>query len=280
MSGVPEASAFVDALTPALRQAAAVARKLEGRVQNEPKSGETTPAKQALTAADIATQEALLGPLLQHFPDVSLEAEEDTPSAERFPEGRDALVVIDPIDGTLHSYLGGEGPYAIMVGLAVARRYQAALVALPREGLFFSAVRGAGALFSRATGPVRPARITVDGSRVLVSHGMPEAVGERLRAGGLDVLPACGGAVAVAPLLPGVRAGLRFAPASEGVSIRGRIGALIAAEAGAVVRGAGGAFPDDLDTPAPVLAVAHHESDLPILNDALRAAGLDDYILV
>ncbi len=46
------------------------------------------------------------------------------------------------------------------------------------------------------------------------------------------------------------------------------------------VRGAGGAFPDDLDTPAPVLAVAHDESDLPILNDALRAAGLDDYILV
>jgi len=33
---------------------------------------------------------------------------------ERFPERADARVIIDPIDGTLHSYLEGLGPYAVI----------------------------------------------------------------------------------------------------------------------------------------------------------------------
>ena len=273
MSSVDPAH-FVETLAPALRQAASIARALEGRVQNTPKSGETTEVKQALTVADTATQEAILVPLLEHFPGVALEAEEDTETAARFAESGPVRVVCDPIDGTLHSYLRGEGPYAVMVGLECEGRYEAALVALPREGLFFDAVRGTGARVARARAQPRPAQVDQLGNRVLVSHGMPESVFVGLREHGWDPIAACGGAVAVAPLVHGVRAGLRWGTADVGVSIRGRIGLLIAREAGLLVRGAAGEpFPDDVGSMAPALLVASREEDLAVLAAALAMRG-------
>ena len=113
---------FVDVLSPAMRQAASIARELEGRVRNEPKAGEATEVKQALTIADTAAQESLLVPLLEHFPEVALEAEEETATAERFARAGPVRVVCDPIDGTLHSYLRATGPYAVMIGLEQALR--------------------------------------------------------------------------------------------------------------------------------------------------------------
>ncbi len=249
-------SRFVETLRPALRQAAAIASALEGRVWNEPKAGEPRPAKAALTIADTAAQEALLVPLLERFPEVGLEAEEDTASAARFSHDGPCRVVIDPIDGTYHSYLGQRGPYAVMAGLACEGRYEAAVVALPREGLFFDAVRGGGAFASEADHEPSAAAAGDGGRVILVSHELPEPVSARLAERGWSVRPASGGAVAVAPLVPGVRAGLRVAPGPS-VSVRGRIGLLIAREAGAAIVTAGGApFPDDLDTPCASVVVA------------------------
>jgi len=263
-------SRFVETLRPALRQAAAIASALEGRVWNEPKAGEARPAKAALTIADTAAQEALLVPLLERFPEVGLEAEEDTASAARFSHGGPCRVVIDPIDGTYHSYLGGRGPYAVMAGLAREGRYEAAVVALPREGLFFDAVRGGGAFASEADGEPRAAAAGDGGRVVLVSHELPEPVSARLAERGWSARPASGGAVAVAPLVPGVRAGLRVAPGPS-VSVRGRIGLLIAREAGAEIVTAGGApFPDDLDTSCACVVVA---SDDEARGDLVWALG-------
>ena len=45
----------------------------------------------------------------------------------------------------------------------------------------------------------------------------------RLRARGLEVSFGCGGAIAVAPLIPGVRGGLRLAKPGVSVSVRGRL---------------------------------------------------------
>jgi fructose-1,6-bisphosphatase/inositol monophosphatase family enzyme len=275
MRKTPLAGEFVRALAPVLRQAASVARALEGRVSNRPKAGEASAVKAALTVADTAAQEALLVPLLEHFPGVRLEAEEDTPSVSRFPEAGEAVVVIDPIDGTLRFYLEGLGPYAVTLGLAVEGIYRAALVALPREGLFFDGERGAGARISRADGAPGSARAEASGPRVFISHDLPEPARERLRAHGLEPVPASGGAISVAPLVPGVCAGLRFVRSgSTGVSIRGRIGALISAEAGALVRGEdGGAFPDEIRAPARTLLVAADETTLAALRDAVAAAA-------
>ena len=84
MPEAPDPDDFAQALAPALRQSASIARALEGRVSNRPKEGEATPVKAALTIADTASQEALLVPLLERFPGVAIEAEEDTPTVHRF----------------------------------------------------------------------------------------------------------------------------------------------------------------------------------------------------
>jgi fructose-1,6-bisphosphatase/inositol monophosphatase family enzyme len=264
-------SDFVRALAPALQQAASIARSLEGRVSNRPKAGEATAVKAALTAADTASQETLLAPLLEHFPQVKLEAEEDTPSVSRFSESADALVVIDPIDGTLRFYLEGRGPYAVMIGLAIRNRYEASLVALPREKLCFDAVKGRGARICGEDGAAKAATLgEVNGNRILVSHNLPSSAVERLQDYGYEVAAASGGAISIAPLIPGACAGLRLVQENpEGVSIRGRIGALISAEAGALVMGATAPFTPDIRTPAPALLVATNENTLAHLQDAL-----------
>lgn len=268
----PSPDAFVRVLAPALQQASSIACSLEGRVANQPKLGEATAVKAALTGADTASQEALLAPLFENFPNVQLEAEEDTPSVRLFTSTSDSLVVIDPIDGTLRFYLEAAGPYAVMIGLAHAGEYVAGLVALPREKLFFQAVRGGGAHVTIGDGSTQPIRISEPtGNRVLVSHDLPDPVIARLQDRGYDVRPAAGGAISVAPLIPGVRAGLRLARHNpEGVSIRGRIGALIAREAGLTVRGVSGAFPTSIREPADTLLVACDAKDLNDLASALR----------
>lgn len=251
-------------LLPALRQAASIARALEGRVANRPKDGEASDVKAALTVADTASQEALLVPLHARFPHVRVQAEEDTPTVRRFPaEGRD-LVVIDPIDGTLRFYLEGAGPYAVLLGLARDGIYEASLAALPREDLFFAAVRGGGARRARGEGAARAVHAEATGRRVLVSHDLPEPAARLLAEQGYEVAPASGGAIALGPLVPGVCAGLRLVrEPGPGVSIRGRIAALVAAEAGAQVAGADGApFPRDIEAPAPALLVARDDRTL------------------
>lgn len=270
----PDGEAFVRALRPALRQAAAIARALEGRVRNRPKEGEASAAKAALTIADCAAQEAILVPLHDRFPGVRLAAEEDTPTVARFPARGEALVVVDPIDGTLRAYLDGAGPYAVMVGLAVAGRYEAALVALPREGLFFDAVRGRGAWLAEGDAEPRRARLAAAGGRrVLLSFEAPGAVREALAARGFEVALGCGGAIAVAPCLPGFCAGVRVATTRYGVSPRGRIGLLVAEAAGALTASDGGApFPAGLDDPARWLVVARDAAVLAELETALAAA--------
>ncbi len=262
---------FVRALAPALQQAAAIARSLEGRVSNRPKAGEHTAVKAALTIADTAAQEALLIPLLEHFPQVQLEAEEDTPTASRFADSGDNLVVIDPIDGTLRFYLEAQGPYAVMIGLAIAGRYEASLVALPREQLCFDAIRGRGARARNRDALVEAVMLgEATGNRILVSHNLPAPAAERLRELGYEVAAASGGAISVAPLIPGVCAGLRLVQNDpQGVSIRGRIGALIAEEAGALVSGEGGSFPGQIRAPAPALLVAATPEVQTDLRDAL-----------
>jgi fructose-1,6-bisphosphatase/inositol monophosphatase family enzyme len=264
--------AFAEKLLPAVQQAAAFARGLEGRVHNSPKPGESSAVKQALTPADVGTQEIILEALLEHFPEVCLAAEEDTETVAAFPQDAAARVVIDPIDGTLRSYLEASGPYAVIVGLVLRGLYHSALVSLPREGLYFDAVRGRGA-YAGASGEARkPVRSAADGKCVYVSHGMPEAAAEVLRSHDYEVISACGGAVAVAPLVSGVCAGVRWADTPLGISIRGRVGVLIAREAGAVVGAANGAaFPEDMETPSSTLLVASHPDQLEHLNEALAA---------
>ena len=273
MHNVLQPSEFVAALEPALRRAAKIARECDGRVPNTPKADEVSKVKEALTRADLECQEAILEAIWEHCPGVSLRAEEDTPMVARFPECADATVVIDPIDGTLHFYLEQGGPYAIIVGLAVGNKYDAALVSLPREQFTFEGVRGGGACMIDADGVRQPATLEKAARRVLVSHGLDPAAVAVLRDRGYEVQRACGGAISVAPMIPGVCAGLRV-PTNDppNVSVRGRVGVLIAREAGAIaVREDGTEFPDDIEEPAQALLVAGNRDHLAVLEAAVEA---------
>jgi hypothetical protein len=277
MQNTPHPSDFVEAIAPSVERAADIARELEGQVANEPKSGEASDVKAALTVADTAAQETILEAVLEHFPNVCLRAEEDTPIVSRFPTRGDAMVVLDPIDGTLRSYLQRAGPYGVMVGLAIGGEYHAALVSLPRERYRFHATRGGGAFAATAgDGVPRPAVLEPNGNRILVSYDLPAAVAEVLAARGYEITPACGGAISVAPLVPGIRAGLRIATSDPpNVSIRGRIGALISREAGATLLSETGApFPSDIEAPARALIIASDPTDLEALQEAVAAARL------
>ena len=273
MSALPSPEEFIEALRPAVRQAAAIARALEGRVPNRPKSGESSAVKAALTLADTASQEAILVPLLERWPGLRVTPEEDTPSVAGFAQHSSGRVVVDPIDGTLRSYLEARGPYACMVGLAVDDVYEAALVALPREGLFFDGARGGAVHRSRPGGEARPWMAQPTGARVLISYDMPEPVVGRLEAEGWEVAYGCGGAISIAPLIPGVRAGLRLAKPGQAISIRGRIGNVLARAAGAVVAGADGEpFPEGLESPHRELLIATDAADLAVLREAISLA--------
>jgi hypothetical protein len=84
-----------------------------------------------------------------------------------------------------------------------------------------------------------------------------------------------GGAISVAPLIPGVRAGLRFSKAPGGVSIRGRIGLLISREAGALMENERGeSFPMLVDEFARALLIAADEQDLDHLRHAMTAVPI------
>ena len=273
MHKIIQPSEFVTVLEPSLRRASKIARECDGRVLNTPKADEASKVKAALTRADLQCQEAILEAIWEHCPGVSLRAEEDTPSVARFPRLADATVVIDPIDGTLHFYLEQGGPYAIIVGLAIGNEYDAALVALPREQFAFEGVRGGGARMIDADGVRRSAVLQNAARRVLVSHGLdPAAVGV-LRERGYEVQRACGGAISVAPIIPGVCAGLRIATNDPpNVSVRGRVGLLIAREAGAIaVREDAREFPDDIEEPAQALLVAGNRDHLAALEAAVAA---------
>lgn len=223
-----------------------------------------------MTLADSAAQEAILATLLESFPGVCLAAEEDTPNTHAFPAVAAARVVIDPIDGTLHSYLEARGPYSCLVGLEVAGRYEAALVALPREGLFFDGVREGAVCRTRPGGEARPWRAEATGKGIIVSHELPQRAVERLRDAGYEIWFGSGGAISVAPLVQGFRAGLRFNPAHETISIRGRVGVIITRAAGGHAWTASGEpFPELLEEPSRALLTAAEEEELPALRAAL-----------
>jgi fructose-1,6-bisphosphatase/inositol monophosphatase family enzyme len=274
MSSGIDPQEFVAAMKPALFEAAQIARRLQDRVVNHPKFGEASDVKAALTEADTAAQEALLRALHARFARVRLEAEEDTPTVQRFGTSGDETVVIDPIDGTLRFYLEQTGPYAIMVGLAFQDRYVAALIALPRENQVFDAVQGSGARagIGTSTQPIRVKEPT--GNRVFVSHNLPEPIARQLRDRGYEVCPASGGAISVAPLVPGVCGGVRIVSNSPaGVSIRGRIGVLIAREAGSHVRARDAEFPETLRDPASTLIVGANPKIETDLLEAVRGSA-------
>ncbi|HET9656398.1 MAG TPA: inositol monophosphatase family protein [Kineosporiaceae bacterium] len=135
---------FLPGMELALQQAGTAARLLRGRVANEGKpdpagslaGDDLSQAKRtAKTAADELVQELLLLAALRLMPSgsVRLDPEEDTATVERFPPlagGTGPVLVVDPIDGTLH-YVTGQRGYSVCLGLVDRGEMRAAAVYFP-----------------------------------------------------------------------------------------------------------------------------------------------------
>jgi len=264
-----EARDFIERMTLPVRQAMAAVRWLEGRVRNRPKASEVTPEKAALTDADCVSQEILLVALRDYVPWVSLNVEEDTPSAACFAgNDTDETIVIDPIDGTLR-YLLGDGPYAILVGLERAGRVEAALVGLPQADTLIRTVRGQGSEIACGADPFERARLTAPGSQVFVSYGLPAPVEERLKALGLQRTPAAGGVIGVAPLLDGIAGAVRMSRAADGLSRRAWVASLPTLEAGGRVEGLYETFPAQYERGVMGMLVADSDDGIRRLRETL-----------
>lgn len=259
---------FLQIGVPAVLYAAVLARRLEGVVANEPKVFESNPVKAAMTLADSRCQEIILLRLREKFSSAKLLAEEDTPSVSEFSGKARESIVLDPIDGTLLGYLGKAGPYAITLGLARAGKYSVSIVCLPRENLiFYQSFTGIPQMRVGTASPKR-AQMVPAGRVILVSQNVPEPVRSVLRDKGYEPTFGSGGAISIAPLVPGIIGGLRMSPGVEGVSIRGRIGVPITLAAGAKAETVSGEFPLSISQSSDHLITASDETTLKDIRDA------------
>jgi fructose-1,6-bisphosphatase/inositol monophosphatase family enzyme len=223
---------FVRLFRIAALQAGAVARHLQGKTRTESKGG-GTPEAQALTAVDLATQDVILHLLHAEMPEVAMDAEEDTPTVALFEpaDAQRALVVVDPVDGTLN-YIRGSRDYAVMGALLREGRYTAAVVHFPVHGTSYWAVRGEGCFEVDHLG--QETRCTVAGAadRIFHSPRTPKAWRSRLAALTTDVsLCRCSAVDGSAPVTGRARASI-----AEGRADRRRAIALFLSwEAGATV---------------------------------------------
>jgi fructose-1,6-bisphosphatase/inositol monophosphatase family enzyme len=225
---------FVAIFRAAALQAGAVARQLQGRVEVERKAGQRSPEAEAVTAVDRAAQDVLLLRLHESFPEVAVDAEEDTRSVRLFASGPERpVVVIDPVDGTL-AYTRGSDDWAVMGALVVDGFYEAAVLEFPAHALTCWALRGGGCFVADAGRVRRVVAPPAAPERLLVTPLVAEAHRARLRDRlSLEVVRSrCSAVDATAPALGWARASLTEARADR----RRSIGFLATLEAGGAVR--------------------------------------------
>ena len=80
---------FIEVFRLAALQAGSLARRLQGEIQPQTKKNFTTPESAALTAVDLAAQDVILHLLHQAFPEVAIDAEEETDTVHLFPPFRE-----------------------------------------------------------------------------------------------------------------------------------------------------------------------------------------------
>lgn len=124
--------------------------------------------------------------------------EEDEPGQRRADMASDRVFYVDPIDGTAE-LLAGNGEFAVMIGLAVAGRAEAGVVALPVDNTILAGRVGQRAIVERSNGERSligvSARNSFAEARALVSRSHRPAIIDKLRQRlGLGEVIPCGSA--------------------------------------------------------------------------------------
>lgn len=144
-----EYRAFYDLVVPRLFEVAEYQKMMCGKVENLGKSAQSnvtqTEIHGALSYIDQFTQDYLLVPIYQRWPDLVPLVEEDTGlKRNKLNNVSDYALIMDPIDGTAF-YLRGESDYSIMLGLMVKGKIELGVICYPEKGLIIAAIKGQGA---------------------------------------------------------------------------------------------------------------------------------------
>lgn len=96
-------------------------------------------ARDLVTAADVASERALVGALRERYPNHAIEAEEEV----RDPKSDAPRWFLDPLDGTVN-FVHGLPMFAVSMGLFAGGVPLVAVIHVPRLGETFTAIRGGG----------------------------------------------------------------------------------------------------------------------------------------
>lgn len=140
---------FYDLVVPRLFEVSSYQTMMCGKVENLGKNAQNnvtqTKIHGALTYLDHFTQDYLLIPIYQLWPDLIPLVEEDTGlKRNKLNNESEYALIMDPIDGTAF-YLRGERDYSIMLGLMHKGKIELGIICYPENGLIFAAIKGQGA---------------------------------------------------------------------------------------------------------------------------------------
>ena len=119
-----------------------------------------------VSAADLASEKAIIGEIRKRFPDHRILSEEAGWSTSA---GSGPTLIIDPLDGTTN-FVHGIPQFAISIGVAVGDRVEYGVILDPCRNDIFSAARGHGAWWNGQTCRVS-SRSTLEGA--LLATGFP-----------------------------------------------------------------------------------------------------------
>ncbi len=142
---------ILERLLPYLKVAAQYAQKIQSSIVGITDKNSDNIFESALSEADISVQTFVEVALLGLFPHLGFYGEEEAQShnTKYFPftrifPGMGYLVLLDPIDGT-RWYLDGHSNYQLVFSIVSNEAYEAVIILLPSENLFFYALRDQGA---------------------------------------------------------------------------------------------------------------------------------------
>ena len=149
---------FYDLVVPRLFEVSSYQIMMCGKVENLEKNAQDnvtqTKIHGALTYLDHFTQDYLLIPIYQLWPDLIPLVEEDTGlKRNKLKNESDHALILDPIDGTAF-YLKGEHDYSIMLGLMHKGKMKLALICYPEKASIVVAIKGQGAWIHKKDGSI------------------------------------------------------------------------------------------------------------------------------
>ena len=147
---------FYDLIVPRLFEVSVYQKMMCGKVENLGKNAQSnvtqTDIHGALTYLDQFTQDYILLPIYQRWPNLVPLVEEDTGlKSNNLNNVSDYSLIMDPIDGTAF-YIRGDSDYSIMLGLMHKGEMELAIICYPEDNLIVAAVRGQGAWVQKKDG--------------------------------------------------------------------------------------------------------------------------------